>query len=175
MKLLAAVFTTFLLFGLVKAQEKDTPGEQRLTPKEISALAQLGASAGTSGVDGIQTRILKGDPTKSGLYTIQLTVPANTKIEAHTHGDDRVATVISGTWYIGYGSAFDEKKLKALMPGSFYTEPPDAPHFARTGKEPVVLQITGYGPTGTEYVAPPTKSVGRKSPTRKTNSNRLRK
>jgi uncharacterized RmlC-like cupin family protein len=89
---------------------------------------------------------LKGDPTKTGLYTIQLTVPANTKIEAHTHPDDRVATVISRTWQIGYGTAFDEKKLKALLPGSFYTEPPNVAHFARTGNTAVMVQITGYGP-----------------------------
>jgi uncharacterized RmlC-like cupin family protein len=95
---------------------------------------------------------LKGDPNKPGLYTIQLTVPANTKIEAHAHPDDRVATVISGTWHIGYGSRFGEKKLKALAPGSFYTEPPTVAHFARTGNQPVVVQITGYGPTGTKYV-----------------------
>ena len=96
--------------------------------------------------------VLKGDPNKSGLYTIQLTVPANTKIEAHTHPDDRVATVISGTWQIGYGTVFDEKKLKALVPGSFYTEPPNVAHFARTGNTAVMVQITGYGPTGTTYV-----------------------
>jgi hypothetical protein len=30
-----------------------------------------------------------------------------------------VAAVISGTWQIGYGTIFDEKKLKALVPGVF--------------------------------------------------------
>ena len=96
--------------------------------------------------------MLKGDPSKPGLYTIQLTVPASTKIQAHAHLDDRVATVISGTWYIGYGSHFGENKLKALTPGSFNTEPPSVAHFARTGNRPVIVQITGYGPTGTKYV-----------------------
>jgi quercetin dioxygenase-like cupin family protein len=143
------LFATLLVFQLGTAQDANTG--QRLTPAEIEALASIGAGAGTSGVNGIQTRILKGDPNKPGLYTIQLTVPANTKIEAHTHPDDRAATVISGTWYIGYNSRFDEKKLKALAPGSFYTEPPGVAHFARTGNRSVVIQITGYGPTGTKY------------------------
>ena len=149
LQLLAAICATLLVFAVGKAQETETG--QRLTPSEIDALTSTGASAGTSGVNGIQTRVLKGDPTKSGLYTIQLAVPANTKIDAHTHPDDRVATVISGTWNIGYGSRFDEKKLRALAPGSFYTEPPNVAHFARTGNQKVVLQITGYGPTGTKY------------------------
>src|SRR5947209_2860555 len=140
-----------LLF-LVVVRAQDANLGKRLTPSEINSISAMDAGAGTSGVGGIQTRVLKGDPTKPGLYTIQLTVPANTKIEAHTHPDDRVATVISGTWQIGYGTSFDEKKLKALVPGSFYTEPPRVAHFARTGNTAVMVQITGYGPTGTTYV-----------------------
>ena len=142
---------------LVAFLDSDAPGTafQRIAPGEFSALVQIGASAGTSGVSGIETSVLKGDPTASGLYTILLRVPANTRIEAHDHPDDRIATVVSGTWYFGYGEAFDESKLKALPPGSFYTEPPGRAHFARTGAEPVTLQITGVGPTGTKYVAKP--------------------
>lgn len=126
--------------------------EVRLTPAEVEAILPIDAGAGTSGVKGIKTRVLHGDPTKPGLYTIRLTLPPNTHIKAHMHPDDRIATVISGTWYIGYGDGFDQKKLKALSPGSFYTEPPGVVHFARTGKMPVVVEITGYGPTGTDYV-----------------------
>jgi quercetin dioxygenase-like cupin family protein len=152
LKSVAAVLATLIVLKIGSAQET-APG-QRLTPQEIDALTPTGAGVGTSGVKGIQTRVLKGDPNKPGLYTIQLNIPANTKIEAHTHPDDRVATVISGTWYIGYGSRFGEDKLKALSPGSFYMEPPGVAHFARTGNRPVVVQITGYGPTGTKYVEP---------------------
>ena len=144
------LFSSLSLLPISEGQ--DINADKRLTPNEIDKLKQIGASAGTSGVSGIQTRILKGEPTKPGLYTIQLTVPAKTNIEAHDHPDDRVATVISGTWFIGYGTQFDEKKLKALTPGSFYTESPNIPHYARTGDQPVVLQISGNGPTGTEYV-----------------------
>lgn len=114
-------------------------------------MKHLGASEGTSGVAGIETRVLKGDPTQGGLYTIQLTVPANTTIQAHAHPDDRMATVVSGTWNFAYGERFDASLLKALPPGSFYLEPPNVPHFARTGATPVVLQISGLGPTGTHY------------------------
>ena len=59
--------------------------------------------------------------------------------------------MISGSWFFGYGARFDEKELKELPPGSFYTEPPNVPHFARTGDAPVVLQISGAGPSGTQY------------------------
>ena len=37
-------------------------------------------------------------------------------------------------------------------PGSFYTEPPGENHFAETRESAVLVQITGFGPTGTTYV-----------------------
>jgi len=129
-------------------------GENRLTPAEYQFPEHGNPGTGSSGVGGIETVVLKGDPDKAGVYTIMLRVPAHTKIAAHSHRDDRVATVISGTWHIGYGEKFDEAKLKALPPGSFYTEPPSVAHFAETGDEAVVVQITGFGPSSTDYVDP---------------------
>ncbi len=129
-------------------------GEQRLTPSEVKWPAPAGGGVGTSGVAGTQTVVLKGDPTKSGLYTMLLRVGPNTKIEAHAHPDDRVATVIAGTWYFGYGKQFNESALKQLPPGSVYTEPPNTNHFAMTRGDVVTIQITGTGPSGTTYADP---------------------
>ena len=128
--------------------------QQRVTPGEVKWPAEGSSLIGTSGVSGIQTVVLKGDPTKPGLYTLLLRVGPNAKIDAHAHPDDRVATVVSGTWYFGYGRQFDEKALKALPPGSFYTEPPGMDHFAMTRGEGAVIQITGTGPSGTTYADP---------------------
>ena len=132
----------------------DASPEERLTPAEYEYPGRGNPGTGSSGVAGIQTVVLKGDPNQVGVYTIMLRVPAHTRIAAHSHRDDRVATVISGTWRIGYGDRFDESKLKALPPGSYYTEPPGQSHFAETGDEPVVVQITGFGPSSTDYVDP---------------------
>ncbi len=125
---------------------------QRLTPADIADISHGAAGAGTSGLQGIQTTVLLGDPTKPGIYTISLRVPADTVILAHTHRDDRVATVVSGTWYFGYGTRHDPAALKALPAGSFYTEPASQPHFAETKDEAVVVYITGHGPSDTNYV-----------------------
>jgi hypothetical protein len=84
--------------------------------------------------------VLKGDPDRAGLYTIMLQVPAHTRIASHDHQDDRVATVIMGTWFLGYGEAFDPAQLKALPPGSVYTEPAHRAHFAETRDESVIVQ-----------------------------------
>ena len=124
---------------------------RRLNPAEITGIAQTAAGAGTSGVAGIQTTVLVGDPTKPGLYTIRLSAPPNTRIEAHSHKDSRSAIVMSGNWYFGYGPRFDANALKLLPAGSFYTEPPGQAHFAQTRDEPVVIYITGFGPTDTVF------------------------
>jgi hypothetical protein len=65
-----------------------------------------------------------------------------------------VATVVSGTWYIGYGDWFNSAELKALPAGSFYTEPSNRSHFAETRDEAVIVQITGVGPSSTRYIDP---------------------
>lgn len=150
MKKYAVVFVVSLAAAALSAQS----GEQRITPSDVKWPAPAAGGVGTSGVSGTQTVVLKGDPTKPGLYTLLLRVGPNTRIEAHSHPDDRVATVVSGTWYFGYGKQFSEAALQALPPGSFYTEPPNSAHFAMTRGEGVTIQITGTGPSGTTYADP---------------------
>jgi quercetin dioxygenase-like cupin family protein len=143
---------TVLLMALASVVQAGAIDQIRLTSGEIAAKEAGGAGAGTSGLAGIQSTLLLGDPTKPGLYTIRLSIPANTKIQAHTHRDDRSAIVMSGTWYFGYGNVADGTPTKPLPAGSFYTEPGGAAHFALTKAEPVVVYITGFGPTDTVYL-----------------------
>ena len=143
------------LTGAVAVSAQDP--QKRITPAEVAwpAGASTGAAlVGSSGVPGIQTVTLKGDPAKPGLYALLLRVGPNTRIQAHAHPDDRVATVVSGDWYFGYGKEFNEAALKWLPSGSFYTEPPGMDHFAMTKATGVVIQISWTGPSGTVYVDP---------------------
>jgi pimeloyl-ACP methyl ester carboxylesterase len=152
-------FTVALIQDFLKDRLPAAPqpvrstGEQRVTPAEFK-FPDSAPGAGTSGVSGIRTAVLKGDPQRAALYTIMLRIPAHTRIAAHVHQDDRVATVISGTWYIGYGDSFNSSALKALPAGSFYTEPADRAHFAETRDQDVIVQISGIGPSSTRYIDP---------------------
>jgi quercetin dioxygenase-like cupin family protein len=139
--------------GFAAVQSAQSP-EKRITPAEVKWPASSGPAVGTSGVAGVQTVLLKGDPSKPGLYTLLLRAGPNMKIQAHSHRDDRIATVVSGKWYFGYGKEFNEAGLKELPPGSFYTEPPGVAHFAMTKGEGAIVQITGTGPSDTVYVDP---------------------
>lgn len=126
-----------------------------MTQQEIISTKATGVSApGSSNLSAVQVIVIHGDPSKPGLYTILLKVAANTKIPAHLHPDDRIGTVVAGTWYFGYGDVFDAGKLKKLPVGSIYSEIPDQNHFAMTRSEPVIVEITGYGPSGVTYVNP---------------------
>ena len=62
--------------------------------------------------------------------------------------------MISGVWYFGYGGEAKDAAKKALLAGSFYSEPAGVAHFAETKDEPAVVMITGYGPSDTEYTEP---------------------
>lgn len=146
------IAAAILLSALAGTTLATVAGRERLTPEEIKALPSTGPSVGTSGVSGIETRILAGDPTAAGPYTIALRVPPNTLIQAHTHRDYRSVVVVSGTWHFGYGNEAERNLEEALGPGSFYQEPPAVAHFARTGAEPVTIYISGHGPTDTHYV-----------------------
>jgi uncharacterized RmlC-like cupin family protein len=140
----------FLTALLLLAAPTSLP-QMRMTPAEIRASGNATSQVGSSNVSGVQTKTLFGDPSPAGFYTIILSVPPHTTIQAHSHRDDRIGAVISGTWHFGYGNRFNENLLKTLPVGSVYSEPGGVNHFAQTADEPVQVEISGYGPTDTRY------------------------
>jgi hypothetical protein len=105
-------------------------------------------------VPGLEVADMIGDQTKAGPYLYRVKFPPGFKLEAHGHPDERRYTILSGTWYIGWGKKFDESKLMALPAGSFYTEPSKIPHFVATKNEGAMIEISGTGPTKQIWVDP---------------------
>ena len=101
-----------------------------------------------------ETVFVAGDGKSAELYTLLFRIPPNTVIPPHSHPDERSCFVLSGLWYFGYGKVRSESALKALPPGSHYTEPAGAPHFAGTKGQEAVLECTAVGPAGTTFVNP---------------------
>ena len=135
-----------LAIAFAPALHADQPlPERRLTPAELAALA---------GAPGprVQMSAVVGDSRRPGLYSVRVSIPPHTRVPPHTHRDNRAVLVLSGTWYMGYGTRFAPAALKALPAGSFYTEPARQPHFAETQDEPAVILVTGYGPSDTRMV-----------------------
>jgi quercetin dioxygenase-like cupin family protein len=123
------------------------------TLAELAAVAPTGG-AGGSGNAGVKVVTILGDPSKPGPYAQLLEVDAHAQIAAHHHAGERIGTVLKGTWHFGYGASYSAAALKTLPPGSVYTEPSGAAHFAMTGEEPVIVLVTGTGPTDTVYENP---------------------
>lgn len=105
-------------------------------------------------VPGLGVARIIGKGTESGPYVYRVKFPSGRVVQAHSHPDDRTYTVISGTWHIGWGEKYDESKLIALGPGSFYTEPAGVAHFVATPDGEAIVQVTGTGPTKADYVDP---------------------
>lgn len=103
---------------------------------------------------GGKNAVIRGAPTQPAAYVIQVKFPPEYRLMPHSHPEDRVYRVLSGTWYIGIGLEFDAAKLNAFPPGTVYLLPANTPHFhwARAGE--FVVQVQGVGPTGIKYVNP---------------------
>jgi hypothetical protein len=117
----------------------------RITPEQVrwSANPALPAS--------VRTSVLYGDPRKPGLYVMQLNFPPHTRLPVHSHPDERVRTVISGTYYSAIGEVFDAQALQAFPVGTVSHVPVAVWQFAQTRDEATVIQIVGIGPTGIDY------------------------
>lgn len=100
----------------------------------------------------ISTSLLSGDPKQEGLYATQVKINKGAKLLPHSHPDNRMVVVVSGKFLFSYGDKFDESKMKEMTPGTFFTEPANKPHFAWAKNSNVLLQVTGYGPSGTKYI-----------------------
>lgn len=100
----------------------------------------------------VKLAVLAGDPSKPAPYVVRVKVPNGTKLMPHTHPEDRIYTVMSGVFYIGFGSVFDPAKLVAYGPGSVVILPANTPHFHWAKSGEYISQVYGTGPLGLEYI-----------------------
>jgi Domain of unknown function (DUF4437) len=100
-----------------------------------------------------QMALVSGDPSKAGLYTVRLKMPAGYKVMPHFHPTDENVTVISGTFALGSGDTFDTATMKSLPAGSFGLLPAQMHHYAMAKTE-CIVQVHGMGPFALTYVNP---------------------
>lgn len=96
--------------------------------------------------------VVLGHPSEPGLYVVRVKLPNGARLMPHRHPENRIYTVMSGTFYIGVGPQFDARALGAYSPGSVVLLPGNTWHFhwARSGE--YVTQVMGIGPLGMEYM-----------------------
>lgn len=106
----------------------------------------------TVATNGIKTSVLYGDPIKPGYYVMFYVIPDGLKLPPHFHPESRTVVVVTGKFYYGYGSTFDESKMYEMPQGTYFTEPGNQHHYAYAKAGEVLLYVAGFGPTGTSYV-----------------------
>ena len=100
---------------------------------------------------GAQMAVVSGDPSKAGMFTIQLSMPDGYKILPHTHPTAENVTVMSGTFIVGMGDMWDAAKTKPMAAGATGAIPAGAAHYAQAqGK--TVVQVSAQGPFAMTYV-----------------------
>lgn len=94
---------------------------------------------------------LVGAPNQPGVYTIRVHLKDGGLMPPHSHPDDRIITVVSGTLHYGFGTTADPAVTKAYPTGSVFLAKANEPHYA-IGKGDAVYQESGTAPTGTKWV-----------------------
>ncbi len=141
------------IVGLVSILACAVAGAQTATPVVELRITQdqVHWSLNPAMPAAVRTAVLYGDIRRPGLYVLQVSFPPNTRLPVHAHPDERIRTIISGTYYSAVGDVVDPQALKAYPPGTVSNVPADVWQFAETREEPVVFQIIGIGPTGIKY------------------------
>ena len=151
MKKFNLLIFVLLLSASSSAQQKTRTDTSRkpiqIFPKEITW-----SDAKPPLPPGAKTVILEGNPKKEGIYTIRMKFPPHYLIPAHVHPADERVTVLSGSIHVGIGDNVDKKNATHYTAGCFYMNPAGSHHYVFTGDEEVVIQLTGMGPWGIEFI-----------------------
>ncbi len=102
------------------------------------------------GTGGVQVALIVGHPEQEGAYIIRAKFPPGVMSPPHWHDQERLVTVISGTWHFGMNASGTCKGTVPLAPGSFAVHPKGAIHYDGSCSGEVVVQISGPGPVVTE-------------------------
>ena len=98
---------------------------------------------------------IQGDQDKAGAFTFRVRAAAGHKLMPHTHPDDRVITVLEGTYWSAVGDVWDETRLIAFPRGSFYVVPAGVPHYSAVLEGETVFQESGFDPSRNDMVPQP--------------------
>lgn len=103
---------------------------------------------------GIKVANIFGNPREAGPYTVRVWFSPGTMSRPHSHPETRYITVLKGTWWGGAGPNFDPEATTPIPTGSFVVHHPNQVHYDGAKDEEVIVQISGIGPSGTNFANP---------------------
>lgn len=146
-RFIAAAALCVAVTGSAPAGAQDGHGHGTVQPDALRWVAPAAYGKGA------MLAIVRGDPSKEGMYIVRLKVPAGFQIPAHTHPNDENVTVLSGSFNIGTGAKLDTSKGTRVTVGGYSFVAKGMQHYAWF-TEDTVLQLHGMGPQGITYVDP---------------------
>lgn len=146
-----ALAATATLGVSARADAPATPGAMIMLPGE-SAIQW--SQSPPSLPHNTRISVLSGDPAKPGPFVLRLTVPADTVIAPHTHNTPESLTVLSGLIWHDMGKTIDKARGQEMSTGGFVFLPADMPHSLWTASAPAVIEVSGTGPFGLNYINP---------------------
>ena len=155
MKTKPALITFLILFcfTIVQAQPQSKMGHMKGDHIMVMPTDIKWSAAPPSLPPGAQVSIIEGDPSKEGLFTMRIKLPADYKIMPHSHPADEHITVIEGSFFMGVDEKYDEKSAREIPAGGFAVMNSGTRHYAFT-KNNCIIQLHGTGPWGINYVNP---------------------
>jgi hypothetical protein len=127
----------FATVAQIHATNPDPKVMSYQTPDQIKWVESAAGSANA---------VLAGDPAKPGLYVVLTKWHPHHMSHPHFHPNDRFITVISGTWWVGWGPKWDPETAAPMKAGSVVTHFGKQIHWDGAKDEEVVLEIVGMGP-----------------------------
>ena len=100
---------------------------------------------------GAEMAVITGNPGAEGPFTLRIRMPDGYEIPPHWHSSIENITVITGTFNVGMGDAFERASTTALTEGAYAVMQPESRHFAWTSGTTIV-QLHGVGPWQINYV-----------------------
>ena len=149
----AAIVATVLCSNMTAWSATDEQGFVRINAGEEQWKNPFGV--------GVEVATMYGDPSKPGIYVLRIKWPPGIMSKPHRHPEDRHVVVLSGTWYTGTGEAFEPEKAIPMKAGGYMVHPSGKVHWDGTREEGAVIQITGYGPSGTLSMKPDEPQFGK--------------
>jgi quercetin dioxygenase-like cupin family protein len=131
---------------LAAAAASGAAGADPLNPKALAfklpeQIPWKRNAAGTT-----ETAVVYGDPEKPGLYAVLTKWLPGNMSRPHWHANDRVITVLKGTWWVGTGEKYDPESTVAMPAGTVVTHFGKEVHYDGAKDGEAVLMIVGEGP-----------------------------
>ena len=149
-RLISGLAVLGLACAVAFAQDMKTAKRDHVVVNE-EALKWVDAPPGFAA--GAKMAVLAGDPSRDGLFTVRLKLPAGYRILPHWHPTDEALTVIAGSVSMGMGDRFDLAKGQILRTGGYSFLPAEQRHYL-SATEAAIVQVTSPGPFAIHYVNP---------------------